>query len=107
MGVITSYSIHYTKLYESPTPWHHDLTFWPVTGQQICSAWIALDPVDPANGGVEYVRGSHRWQERFRPTQPDEPGMSEKRNMDLPHAPNFSKNEDVERLAWQMQPVIT
>jgi len=24
--------------------------------------------------------------------------------MDLPHAPNFSKNEDVERLAWQMQP---
>ena len=25
------------------TPWHHDITFWPVDGEQIVSIWIALD----------------------------------------------------------------
>ena len=24
----------------TPTPWHHDLTFWPLEGDQICSMWI-------------------------------------------------------------------
>lgn len=50
----------------NPTPWHQDLPYWPVRGDQICSLWFAMDPVDVTNGGVRYVAGSHRWTEWFR-----------------------------------------
>ena len=48
------------------TPWHHDLPYWPVDGDQICSVWLALDPVAPESGAVEYVKGSHKWGQRYR-----------------------------------------
>jgi ectoine hydroxylase-related dioxygenase (phytanoyl-CoA dioxygenase family) len=50
-----------------PTPWHHDLPYWPVAGDQVCSVWLALDAATPATGAVEYVAGSHRWGRRFEP----------------------------------------
>jgi ectoine hydroxylase-related dioxygenase (phytanoyl-CoA dioxygenase family) len=71
-----------------PTPWHHDLPFWPVSGGPLASAWIALDPVDSESGAVAFWRGSHRWPERFRPTQPDTPETRRLKNMDLPPAPD-------------------
>lgn len=49
------------------TLWHHDATYWPVLGDQICTLWLALDPVTAENGAVEYVKGSHRWGQRFLP----------------------------------------
>ena len=45
---------------DNPTPWHQDLPYWPVLGDQICSLWFALDTVDDDNGAVRYVAGSHR-----------------------------------------------
>ena len=48
------------------TEWHHDITFWPIAGKQICSMWLPLDPVDRALSGLEYIRGSHRWPNRFK-----------------------------------------
>jgi len=33
-----------------PTPWHVDCSYRPVQGRA-CSIWLALDPVDIANGG--------------------------------------------------------
>lgn len=48
------------------TPWHHDLPFWPVDGNQVCTLWLALDPVTVQTGAVEYVTGSHRWGKRFK-----------------------------------------
>jgi len=49
------------------TPWHHDITYWPVEGEQICTLWLALDHVDAANGAVEYVKGSHKWGKNYNP----------------------------------------
>ena len=72
----------------APTPWHHDLTFWPVTGGKLASAWIALDPVDADSGAVHFLAGSHLSPARYRPTQPDTPAARELVNMDLPQAPN-------------------
>lgn len=40
------------------TPWHQDLTYWPVAGSQIASMWITLDPI-PKHESLEFVRGSH------------------------------------------------
>ena len=51
-----------------PTPWHHDVTFWPVEpdSMSLCSIWIPLDPVERSTSGLEFVRGSHEWPSRFK-----------------------------------------
>lgn len=49
-----------------PTPWHQDGSYWAVSGKQLCTAWLALDPVRPENGGLEFVLGSNRWGTIFR-----------------------------------------
>ncbi|HIF92638.1 MAG TPA: hypothetical protein EYQ60_05860 [Myxococcales bacterium] len=48
------------------TPWHHDITFWPidVESRSLCSIWITFDPVDRKSSGLEFVRGSQRWPRR-------------------------------------------
>ncbi|OED41702.1 hypothetical protein AB833_09140 [Chromatiales bacterium (ex Bugula neritina AB1)] len=40
------------------TPWHHDLPYYGVDGDQLCSIWLPLDPV-PRNVCPEFVLGSH------------------------------------------------
>jgi ectoine hydroxylase-related dioxygenase (phytanoyl-CoA dioxygenase family) len=44
------------------TPWHQDIPYWRVSGRQICSIWLALDII-PGNAALEFVRGSHVWEE--------------------------------------------
>ncbi|MGI9335506.1 MAG: phytanoyl-CoA dioxygenase family protein [Gammaproteobacteria bacterium] len=40
------------------TPWHHDLPYYGVGGDQLCSIWLPLDPV-PRHACPEFVAGSH------------------------------------------------
>ena len=40
------------------TPWHHDLPYYGVDGNQLCSIWLPLDPV-PQAACPEFVAGSH------------------------------------------------
>jgi len=49
------------------TPWHQDLPYWPVAGEQVVSIWVPFDAAGPDNGVVTYVKGSHRWGRVFRP----------------------------------------
>jgi ectoine hydroxylase-related dioxygenase (phytanoyl-CoA dioxygenase family) len=51
----------------APTPWHQDLPYWPLRGDQICGLWCPLDSVDLDSGAVEYVRGSHLAGRWYRP----------------------------------------
>ncbi|BBE32405.1 phytanoyl-CoA dioxygenase family protein [Sphingosinicella microcystinivorans] len=44
------------------TPWHQDIPYWKVSGRQVCSIWFALDPI-PGSAALEFVRGSHVWEE--------------------------------------------
>ena len=55
----------------TPTPWHHDLTFWPLEGDQICSMWIPTEAVSRENSGLEFVAGSHRWPNRWKAIGPE------------------------------------
>jgi len=48
--------------------WHHDQPYSWCNGTQNCSFWIALDHVTYESGGVEYIRGSHRWGKWFEAT---------------------------------------
>lgn len=58
----------------APTPWHNDLPYWPVRGNQVVTFWVALDPVTLENGGVEFVRGSHKLSKWYRPFSSDNSG---------------------------------
>ena len=40
------------------TPWHHDLPYYGVDGDQLCSIWLPLDPV-PQSACPEFIAGSH------------------------------------------------
>jgi ectoine hydroxylase-related dioxygenase (phytanoyl-CoA dioxygenase family) len=89
---------------DAPTPWHHDLTFWPVSGGRLASAWVALDVVDAASGAVHFLKGSHRDPARWRPTQPDTPETRVLANMDLPRAPDGWKAPTGSRIGFDMMP---
>jgi ectoine hydroxylase-related dioxygenase (phytanoyl-CoA dioxygenase family) len=54
------------QLTPDPTGWHHDLTFWPIEGDQIASLWTSVDAVDANSSALEFVAGSHRWPQRFK-----------------------------------------
>jgi len=51
------------------TPWHQDAPYWPFSGRQIASAWLALTDVDEGSSALEIVKGSHRWNKQYRPTR--------------------------------------
>jgi len=54
------------------TPWHQDITFWPVDveSRSFCSIWITFDSVDRESSGLEFVRGSQRWPNRYKAITP-------------------------------------
>ena len=49
------------------TAWHQDLSYFHVSGEQLCTTWVPLDVADAETGAMTFVRGSHRWPEVFRP----------------------------------------
>ncbi len=86
-----------------PTPWHHDLTFWPIEGKQICSIWMPVDPVTRESSGLEYVRGSHLWNKRFKAVSPDyHPYLM---SSDLEDPPDVNANRsEYDVVNWDMEP---
>jgi ectoine hydroxylase-related dioxygenase (phytanoyl-CoA dioxygenase family) len=40
-------------------PWHQDGDYWPIRPMATMSAWIAIDPAGPDNGGLRLIPGSH------------------------------------------------
>lgn len=96
----------------SPTPWHNDTSYWHTRGSQICSIWIALDPV-PRERGLSYVKGSHRWGLVHRITNfsgGDHSGKNTYSDVDpaqLPPVPDVDAgvaSGAYELLGWDMQP---
>lgn len=45
---------------DSPTPPHQDNYYFNLAPPNVVTVWLALDPVDDANGCLRYVAGSHR-----------------------------------------------
>ena len=41
------------------SPWHQDQTYMYADGEQLCSFWVAVDPVTRDSGAVEWVKTSH------------------------------------------------
>jgi non-heme Fe2+,alpha-ketoglutarate-dependent halogenase len=39
--------------------WHQDATYWTLTPTKTVTAWLAIDDVDPGNGVMRVIPGSH------------------------------------------------
>jgi ectoine hydroxylase-related dioxygenase (phytanoyl-CoA dioxygenase family) len=76
---------------DEPTVWHHDLTYWPIRGSQVCTLWLALDEVTEETGSMEFVKGSHRWGQRFHPVAFVDPA---KYKTDEPVVPDIDTMRD-------------
>lgn len=83
------------------TPWHQDQPYWAVSGRQVASIWLPLDPVSKG-ASLQYVTGSHEWGEHnpqhFSDGSPYE-------GTDLPSLPDIDgEPERYDILSWDMQP---
>jgi ectoine hydroxylase-related dioxygenase (phytanoyl-CoA dioxygenase family) len=86
------------------TPWHHDDPYYCIDGNQNVSMWIALDPV-PASSGLQFIAGSHLWDQRFIPRQfiDHAPyGQPDERFELLPDIETCLEQETI--LSWDVEP---
>lgn len=49
------------------TPWHQDLPFLPVAGDQQIRLWVPFDTVTADGGAIHYLTGSHKWGIIYHP----------------------------------------
>lgn len=49
-----------------PTPWHQDIPYYCVDGDQSVSVYVALDDIDE-EVAVRFIRGSHLWGKVYYP----------------------------------------
>lgn len=85
-----------------PTPWHQDQPYYLVEGRQSVSFWVPLDPV-PREIAVEYVAGSHRTGQDFRPERFD--GTSLYAGDTSERVPDVeAERARLAILGWAMQP---
>jgi len=89
----------------APTQWHHDLPYWPFRGGHLVSLWCAFSKVNREAGGVEYIKGSHKWGKFYRAVTPDEdPAFSDPA---LEVCPNFQDMRDdpkLEFVSFELEP---
>jgi ectoine hydroxylase-related dioxygenase (phytanoyl-CoA dioxygenase family) len=91
------------------TPWHQDLPYWPLQGEQIISLWVPLDAVTPESGSVIYIQGSHRWDSWFQPQSFNaNPKVMEPEH---PFGDDFDPLPDIDadpdtyvQLCWELEP---
>ena len=89
----------------APTPWHNDLPFWNLAGENIASVWLALTPVSATTSGLVYVAGSHRWNKLYRAITPDHDEAFMDETLELcPRFHDEFDNPDYRFLSWDLEP---
>ncbi len=76
------------------TPWHQDMPYYCVDGNDTGSFWIPLDPVTKENS-LQVLLGSHKFPKLVRPTKwsNDKPWYKDNDNfMDMPDITKIEKN---------------
>ena len=48
---------------ENKFDWHRDISYAPIQGKMIISFWMATENVSLHDGGLQFIKGSHRWIE--------------------------------------------
>lgn len=87
------------------TPWHQDLPYWPVAGEQVVSIWVPFDRATPETGVVRYIKGSHRWGRTFRPKAFNEANAGAFAASPYEAMPDIDADAPAhEFLAWTLEP---
>ena len=73
------------------TPWHQDLPYYCVDGEDTGSFWIPLDDVSKDNS-LKVLKGSHRLPMLVRPTKWSNDSFWYKNNKKFMDMPNIDKN---------------
>ena len=86
------------------TPWHQDLPYYCVAGQQTVSIYVSLDHARE-DAAVRFVRGSHRWSRLYHPrafTDGDRLGESAQATEAVPDIEAHPEQYDI--AAWALEP---
>ena len=92
---------------KEPTPWHHDLPYWPLKGNDILSFWVGFDTVTKNTGAVEYIKGSHKWGKFYAPASFGKKSGYDDiyKKMGLDSVPDINSNIDnYNILSWDLEP---
>ena len=76
------------------TPWHQDMPYYCVDGNDTGSFWIPLEPISKDNS-LQILLGSHKFPKLVRPTKwsNNQPWYSDDNNfMDMPHITTMERN---------------
>ena len=76
------------------TPWHQDMPYYCVDGNDTGSFWIPLDPISK-NNSLQVLLGSHKFSKLIRPTKwsNNQPWYKDDDNfMDMPDVKSMKKN---------------
>ena len=89
---------------EEPTPWHHDLPYYCVDGEQTVSLWTPLDPV-PESVCPQFVAGSHGWGRLFYPRMFKDGNDYDYSGTGYEPVPDIDGARDAyEILSWSLEP---
>jgi len=91
---------------QEETPWHQDLPYWPVRGEQVISIWVPFDAATVESGVVQYIKGSHTWGKMFAPKAFGDTSFADVyKKAGLEPLPDIDANiGDYEVLNWEMEP---
>lgn len=87
------------------TPWHQDMSYWPLEGDDLCVMWVPLTPVSQ-DTTLEFVKGSHRGP-LYNPSafSAQDESANLFRSADYPTLPNIEANrEQWPIVSWAAQP---
>ena len=86
------------------TPWHQDMPYYGVAGDQVVSIWLPIDPV-PLAVCPEFVAGSHRWGALYMPRTFETGDDYDYAGTGFETVPDIDEERDQHRiLAWDMEP---
>ncbi len=87
-----------------PTPWHHDLPYYCVDGDDTVSFWTPMDPV-PEQVCPKFVAGSHRWGKLFYPRMFKDGENYDYKGAGYEPVPDIEGNPgDYDILSWSLEP---
>ena len=87
---------------QKPTPWHQDIPYYFVDGQQTVSFWIPIDPVKEAT--LRLIAGSHKWDKMILPVRWLDDSNFYAGEGDYLPVPDPDKDPSMKVLEWEMEP---
>ena len=87
---------------QKPTPWHQDIPYYFVDGEQTVSLWIPVDPVREAT--LRLIAGSHLWEQWVLPLRwKDDSNFYDDVSRYRP-VPDPDVEPGMQVLEWEMEP---